>query len=83
MNEPKIMQALIEQVSKARSDGVETEVRTFISRPLWERFLAETGTPAKTEPTPWIGKDTVRVFGSETQVIEDEVYWIFAVMKFR
>lgn len=56
----------------------ERDVRTYISRGMWRAFVAELGLPGG-EPTEWKGKDTRRVYGSETIVIERPGMWSFSV----
>lgn len=71
MTDREIMCALIGQVSLAAHGGVETSVRTIITRPMWNAFCRAVGNPEDSEPTEWLGiKDTLRVYGSETIVID-------------
>jgi hypothetical protein len=54
----------------------ERDVETAITRPLWNLFLRAISIPENTDPTPWNGLNkTVRVWGSETKVIESDEYW--------
>lgn len=76
LDDATIARNLMRQVQKAAGDRVETEVRTVITRPMWKAFLRFTGAPEGTEPTAWLGiKNTHRVYGSETIVIESEDMW--------
>lgn len=71
-----IMCALIGQVSKAAGAASEQSVTTYISRPMWDKWCIATEMPIGTNPTGWIGlKDTARVYGSETVVVEDDADW--------
>lgn len=67
-----VMITLIGQVQSAMPPGgVETQVRTLITRPMWDAFCRAAGMPVPCLPTewrPWGG--TRRVFGSETIVVE-------------
>lgn len=71
-----IVSALIDQVQKAvPKGGSELDVRTIITRPLWDKFMAAGGHPPGTMPTGWLGiHKTRRVFGSETRVVESEKF---------
>lgn len=70
--------SLMRQVTHARlaqSDRRplnECGVTTLITRPLWRVFLREQRLPEDSEPTGWIGHGTIRVYGSETIVVESE-----------
>lgn len=81
----RVTLALIRQVTQARPlNGTEMDVRTYISRPLWGDFCEELGMPRDTEPTGWIGiKETNRVYGSETIIIEreDRISWSTAIKR--
>lgn len=75
---------LIHQVQRAMAAceipmATEKDVVTFITRPMWRAFLAFHNLPEDTEPTEWQGKDTVRVFGSETRIVESELWWAVSV----
>ena len=70
-----IVQRLIEGVAAAvPKGGTEMDVVTHITRPLWQLWCEAMGDPPDTEPTPWIGKDTKRVFGSLTLVYDRPGY---------
>jgi hypothetical protein len=80
-----IMATLIGQVLAALREGQrnhpggpssERNVRTVITRPMWNAFCRASGIPENTEPTEWIGcHKTRRVFGSETIVVESDEWW--------
>lgn len=78
-----VMMALIAQVSKARpAQGSERDVRTLISRPMWNAFCRATKLPEDSEPSEWLGTESHRVFGSETVVFEsDEMISVSFAMK--
>lgn len=70
MNKMEITRALIGQVTKAASGHPETEVVTFITKPMWKAFMKELGHSTNTKPTEWTTiKDTRRVYGSKTIVV--------------
>lgn len=87
MSDNEILCALIGQVQKATSASArlkpcstEVDVVTFITRPMWESFLRAVDLPTNSKPTPWQGIDkTIRVFGSETRVIESPLWWSISV----
>jgi hypothetical protein len=56
----------------------ESSIKTIITRPMWEAFLRATKTPEGSEPTEWNGMHTIRVFGSETHVVESDEWWSFS-----
>lgn len=68
----EISRALIEGVIKAAKGRREDQVTTIITRPMWNAFCKEIGLPENSIPTEWIGKDTIRVYGSKTIVIESD-----------
>lgn len=71
-----IVCALIDQVTKAVPPGrSEQAVTTWISRPLWERFMRFCGEDAKVLPTEWLMpiELTRRVYGSRTIIVESEL----------
>ena len=69
-NDNEIMRALINQVMKAAHGKPETEVVTFITKPMWRAFCRATGLPRNSSPTEWQGiKKTIRVFGSHTIIV--------------
>lgn len=71
-----VMCALIGQVSATAAGDVETNVRTVITRPMWEAFCRSAGIPTDAKPTAWNGiHNTIRVFGSETVIVESEEFW--------
>lgn len=81
MNDNELMRTLIGQVLCAvvASDkpmASERDVETFITRPMWDAFCREARIPVPSMPTAWkgVGK-TIRVFGSETRVIESSEWW--------
>lgn len=84
-NPDKVMCSLVRQVSKATPrNGNEVDVRTCISQPMWDLFCKATGIPIGTKPTEWIGiKDTCRVFGSETIILDrrDYISWSETIVK--
>lgn len=54
----------------------EMNVRTVITRPMWNAFCRASGIPENSEPTAWLGQHkTRRVFGSETIVVESDEWW--------
>lgn len=57
----------------------ETDVVTFISRPMWELFLAEVAEAVSFMPDESNGADTIRVYGSETVVFESEAVFAYSV----
>lgn len=78
----EIFRALLGQVIVAmranREKGVvetERDLRTLISRPMWEAFLQIMGHPPGTNPTDWIGIGTIRIYGTETIVVESNEMW--------
>lgn len=76
-----IMCALVKQVAKAANNNSETCVTTFITCPMWNAHLRAVGIPENSEPTKWLGLyDTIRVYGSETIVVESDK---IASMSFR
>lgn len=67
----EVMCALIHQVTKAAAGGNERDVRTIITRGMWDAFCRAADIPEGSEPTEWKGiHSTYRVYGSETVVIE-------------
>jgi hypothetical protein len=73
---------LIHQVQLSARGSVETEVRTIISRPMWRLWNRELGDPEDSEPTEWLGiKDTNRVYGSETIVVESDALFSFSFLR--
>lgn len=76
VTDQQIARALIDQVRKAANGHSEMDVTTLISRPMWYAFNRFTGHPEDTEPTEWQGlKDTHRVFGSRTVVVDRDDMW--------
>lgn len=73
------MCALVEQVSTALGaqkfghPANKRDIITFVTRPMWEAFCRAGHLPADSLPTPWIGKDTIRVF-----VVESSEMWSFS-----
>lgn len=67
-----ILRALVNQVSKAANGGNETEVVTYITKPMWKRFLKACGLSVLLEPSEWNGEKTIRVFGSHTIIIDSK-----------
>jgi hypothetical protein len=59
----------------ARENGVETDVVTYVTRPMWNAFLRAAKKSENLSPTVWKGMGTVRVFGSETIVVESDDWW--------
>lgn len=54
----------------------EMNVRTVITRPMWNAFCRASGMPENSTPTVWLGPHkTRRVFGSETIVVESDEWW--------
>jgi hypothetical protein len=81
----EITRALIRQVLAALQDATiggmtEANVLTYVTRPMWEAFLRYQGLPEVTPPTPWQGVDTVRIFGSETIIVESEEWWSLSMI---
>lgn len=75
-----LVSALVHQVMKAvrviGGHATERDVLTTISRPMWQRFCAALKEPENAEPTAWLGSpDTLRVYGSETVIVEDDREW--------
>lgn len=80
-----IMRTLIGQVLAALRAGQrnhpgwpssERNVRTVITRPMWNAFCRASGLPPDSEPTEWKGiHHTRRVFGSETIIVESDEWW--------
>lgn len=73
-----ITRSLIHQVTKAAASQSEREVRTWISRPMWEAFMLEVGTPISEIGKPWQGDKTRMVYGSETIIVESGGFWSFS-----
>lgn len=70
IGDDEILRALINQVLKAAHGRVETEVVTYITKPMWNAFCRATGLPKNSSPTEWLGiHKTIRVFGSHTIVL--------------
>lgn len=73
MTDTEIMCALIGQVASAANGRSEREVKTLITRPMWNAFLRSIGAKENAVPTEWRGiHRTIRVYGSETIVIESD-----------
>lgn len=53
----------------------EINVRTVITRPMWNAFCRASGIPENSTPTAWLGPQTRRVFGSETIVVDSDEWW--------
>lgn len=72
-----VLRALMRQVHRAMPAGQsERSVKTLITRPMWRAFLRSIKEPENLEPTDWIGlRRTVRVWGSETIVIESSEFF--------
>lgn len=69
-----IMCALISQVQLAMPPGgIETQVRTIITRPMWDAFCRASGMKVPCMPTEWKGIGTRRVYGSEARVVESSL----------
>lgn len=82
----EIMCTLIGQVLLATSAAAETkpmaselDVVTYITRPMWEAFCRAAKIPVHSMPTEWKGVKSVRVFGSETKLIESDQWWSFSM----
>jgi hypothetical protein len=71
----ELTSALIGQVGKAVPKGEnELSVTTLITRPMWEAWCRACNLPEDSEPTEWLGsKETIRVYGSRTIVIESDM----------
>lgn len=70
-DDTEIMRKLIHQVQRAAEGGVETRVRTIVTRPMWRAWCRAVGLPENSKPTQWLGPaQTRRIFGSETVVVE-------------
>lgn len=79
----KITRALIDQVNSAIPPwGNERDVKTFVSRPMWEAFLRFLKLPSGTEPTEWRIKDCVRVYGSETIVVDSDLMFSYSLVSY-
>lgn len=73
VSDEEIFCALVEQVSKAvPKGGSEQDVRTIITRPMWNSFCRAVEIPENSIPTDHIGIKSIRVYGSETIVVESE-----------
>jgi len=88
MTDEQIMCAMIGQVCDATKAAQmlqpcasETRVKTFITRPMWEAFCRGCHLPTTSEPTPWNGIHTIRVYGSETKIIESPEFWSFSISR--
>jgi len=74
----QVMRALMNQVccavasvEKKTGDKIsELDIVTFVTRPMWQAWLRALCLPEDSEPTGWIGEETVRVFGSRTVIVE-------------
>jgi len=54
----------------------------MITRPMWNAFLRGVGVPEDSEPTEWKGAHgTIRVWGSETIVVESQEMWSYSKAK--
>lgn len=74
-----VMVSLIDQVRAAMRhrdgfDGNEREVVTLITRRFWVLWCAAVGLPPNSEPGPWEGLKSRRVYGSLTIVVESDVF---------
>jgi len=71
LTDSEILSVLISQVQKAANGQPETKVRTFITIPLWKRFLKAANTEYGL-PTDWnMNHDKCRrVFGSDTRLVK-------------
>ena len=83
--EEQLMFSLIDQVLLATSAAAdvkpmasERDVLTVITRPMWDLFCKAAGIPPNSSPSEWKGIHTIRVFGSETRVIESSQWWSFS-----
>lgn len=86
ISDEEIMWALIDQVANATASARmqcasanERSVVTFVTRPMWNAFLRAGHIVEDSAPTPWIGDGTIRVYGSETFVVENEGWWSFSM----
>jgi hypothetical protein len=81
--EQLVIFTLIDQVQNALKSRLgevpgicERDVRTVITRPMWNVFCRAIGVPENSTPTEWLGlHNTIRVAGSETIVIESDEWW--------
>lgn len=78
----EIMTTLIGQVLLAtyaaadfRPMASERDVVTLITRPMWEAFCRAAAIPPHSMPTEWKGVKSIRVFGSETKIVESDQWW--------
>ena len=78
----EIMCALIGQVSLAtkvaetmKKAASERDVLTYITRPMWQGFCRGCKLPENSEPSEWNGLHTIRVYGSETRIVESSEMW--------
>lgn len=70
----KILVNLIIQVASAVPEkGTELDVTTIITRPMWRAWCRAIRVPEDSEPTDWIGQNTIRVYGSKTIVVESDI----------
>ena len=79
ISEPELVNALICQVTKAANGGSELSVTTFISKPMWKRFLKAIGINESSKPTGWNGDKTIRVYGSNTVVVDSNELFSLSV----
>lgn len=86
VSDDEIMCALIGQVSKAmvaaqktKPAASETDVITYVTRPMWNAFCRAVKVPENSKPTGWNGiHGTIRIFGSETKIIESSEMWSYS-----
>jgi hypothetical protein len=69
-----ILSSLIGQVTKAARGRSEREVKTFITRPFWNLWCKATNIPENSVPTDWTTVNCIRIYGSETIVVESEKF---------
>lgn len=71
ITDDEILRHLVHQVSRATPKGkTEAAVTTIITRPMWNAFCRAINIPEDSEPTGWIGPMSVRVYGSNTIVVD-------------
>lgn len=82
MSDEEVMCALIGQVARATKAAAitkpaasEVDVVTTITRPMWEAFCRGCKIPTTSKPGPWNGIHTIRVYGSETRIVESSEFW--------
>lgn len=71
----QVMAALVSQVARAvPKGGNERDVTTIITRPMMQAFCRATNEPEDSEPTDWLSLATLRVYGSQTVIVESPAW---------